>query len=384
MTRILGLADLHLQHDWFDWVAKECANYDLAVIAGDLANAFSNVGMHQQAKAIARFIAALPTPCIAVTGNHDFWTAGGSIDTYAEGGWLRMLRGKGNVSGVDGDTIDFQGLRICCNGWLQVPELNGPVDILVTHAPPAGSPCAGSASGGAVQSVDCGDPEIWAAVQEFPPSLVLSGHVHKPRRFACVWPPVDPTSLILVPGCNEESDIPSHWVIDTETRTAAHSDGGSVSWDFRPKQRDFTIVKAASFRVEEESLAEEGGCATDNEFAAMLACSVDGLLAMANAGDFFNVQHRNRRHWPRWQLIDGRPLAGLREVLLLLRARTTSDFAVMEFFLTPTDSLFFSSDDPDADGVKIDDSPLALLRRRGASAVPLVLQHALRFGDIGS
>ncbi|HVT30276.1 MAG TPA: metallophosphoesterase [Lacipirellulaceae bacterium] len=377
--RVLHVADLHLQHDWFDWVAKECANYDLVVIAGDLANAFSNVGLHQQTKAIARFITALSTPCAAVTGNHDFWTARGSIDTYAEGGWLRMLRGKGNVMGVDGDTLEFQGLRFCCNGWLQVPSPNDRIDFLVTHAPPAGCQCAG-----AVESVDVGDPQLWPAVQDFPPSLVLSGHVHQPRRFACTWPPADPTSLILVPGCDEQSDIPSYWVIDTETRRATHSDGGTVSWDFRPESRDFTILKAASFGVEEESLAEEGGCATDNEFAATLRCSVGDLLVREKAGELFYILHRNERHWPRWQLINGQPIAGLREILKTLRSRHTSDSSIADFFLTPTESLFYSSDEPDADGVRMNDSPLALLRRRGSTAVPRVLQHALRFGDIGA
>jgi Icc-related predicted phosphoesterase len=222
---ILSLADLHRRLDWFAWVAQESVNHDLVVFSGDLQQAFSNVGMHAQAKTISEFLAALTVPCVAVTGNHDFWTARGSIDRYAEGGWLRMLRGKGHILGVDGDTIEFHGLRVCCNGWLQVPDLNGPIDVLVTHAPPSGCQCASGAEG-----IDVGDPDIWPAVQEFPPTLVLSGHIHQPRRLTCTWPPIDPTSLILVPGCNEDADVPCHWVIDTDAKIATHSDGEVVRY----------------------------------------------------------------------------------------------------------------------------------------------------------
>lgn len=223
--RILHLADLHLRSDWFEWVAKQCVNHNLVVIAGDLENAFSNIGMHAQAKAIMAFLCALPRPCVAVTGNHDYWTARGSIDTYAEGGWLRMLRGKGNVIGVDGDTIDFGGARLCCNGWLRTPDLNAPVDILVTHAPPAGCMCASGAEG-----IDVGDPDLWPAVQEFPPTLVLCGHVHQPRSLACAWTPIDPTSLVLVPGFDETAAVPCHWMIDTDARIATHSGGEVVRY----------------------------------------------------------------------------------------------------------------------------------------------------------
>jgi uncharacterized protein len=221
--KVLHLADLHFNERWFDWVARECVNYGLVVFAGDLQNGFANTGMHAQAKTIAEFLTSLPTACVAVTGNHDFWTARGSIDRYADGGWLRMLRGKGNLIGVDGDIVDYHGLRICCNGWLQVPDLGSPIDLLVTHAPPAGCQSASEAEG-----MDVGDPELWPAVQEFPPSIVLSGHVHHPRQLACTWPPIDPTSLILVAGCNEDAAVPNHWILDTDTGIAHHSGGESV------------------------------------------------------------------------------------------------------------------------------------------------------------
>ena len=225
LMRLLHVADLHLNQRWFDWVTQQSSKYDAVIVAGDLQNAWVKEGMHAQAKTIAKFLTSLSAPCLAVTGNHDYWTARGSTDVYAEGGWLRILRGKGSVRAADGDVSDIAGLRVCCNGWLQVPDLFAQADIIVTHAPPTGSPCATGAEG-----MDAGDPEIWSAVSDCPPTLMLCGHVHQPRSFACHWPPVDPTTWILVSGYAEASPVPQHWVIDTDSKHAVHSSGIGIAW----------------------------------------------------------------------------------------------------------------------------------------------------------
>jgi len=231
-VKILHLADLHLQHDWFDWVASSGARsqFDLIVIAGDLQDAFSNTPMHDQARAISKWMADLrPTPIVVCSGNHDFWSASGSPDPDAEGGWIRELkwnRMKARVVGVDGNIIDFHGLRIAVNGWLQVPAIDGPIDILVTHAPPVGCDCSIGA-----ESHDVGDPELWDALKYNPPRLMLCGHVHQPRCTWCRWPPPDnPTTLVLVPGCSEDDPVPAHWIIDTDDRSAKHSGGAVVKY----------------------------------------------------------------------------------------------------------------------------------------------------------
>lgn len=227
MTRILHVSDLHNDQRWLAWVAEHCVEVDLVCIAGDLQNAFAPIGMHAQAKQLREWLVSLSAPICVVDGNHDFWTAHGSIDLHADGGWLKLLRGRGNVLGVPGDVIDFRDLRIACNGWLQVPDLDRPVDVLVTHAPPSGCQCAAGAEG-----IDVGDPDLWPAVQEYPPRIVLSGHIHKPRKVACAWPPIDPTSLVLVPGCDETADVPAHWMIDTDAGTASHSSGEEVLFNY--------------------------------------------------------------------------------------------------------------------------------------------------------
>jgi len=224
--KILLVADLHLQHEWFDWVASQAARFDLLVIAGDLQDAFSNTPMHAQAREITKWLLELRTPTVVCSGNHDFWVKSHlvSVDTDADAAWLRRLRGKGNIVGVDGDMVDFGGLRIAVNGWLQVPAIDGPIDILVTHAPPMGCVCAVAADGR-----DVGDPCLWDALKYYPPNLILAGHIHEPRRVWCRWPPPDnPTTLVLVPGFEAENPVPAHWIIDFDRHVAIHSDGAVV------------------------------------------------------------------------------------------------------------------------------------------------------------
>ncbi len=154
--------------------------------------------MHTQAWQCSAWLLSLRTPTVVCSGNHDFWPKSrtGSVDPDAEGAWLRRLRGKGNIVAVDGDTVEFGGLRIAVNGWLQVPPLSsGHFDIVVSHSPPKGCPCASGVNG-----QDNGDPQIWDVLRWDPPSLLLAGHIHEPRKHWCRWPPTNPRTLVLVPG----------------------------------------------------------------------------------------------------------------------------------------------------------------------------------------
>lgn len=225
--KILHVADLHFRRGWFDWVASCGRKFELIVIAGDLQDAFSSTSMHEQAKAIRKWLLSLERPTIVCSGNHDFWVGDPRVtkDVFAEGGWLRNLRGQGSIVGVDGALVRRHDVLAAVNGWLQVPDLDEPVDLLVTHAPPSGCACASGAEGR-----DVGDPDLWPALQEYPPTILLCGHIHTPRAFACSWPPIDPTTRVLVPGCDESAELPNHWVIDTHSRTAKHSLGEVVQY----------------------------------------------------------------------------------------------------------------------------------------------------------
>lgn len=218
--RILHVSDLHLDHEWFDWVASHCINFDLLIIAGDLQNAFSNSKMHDQARAVSDWLLGLRTPTIVCSGNHDYWVGGprGPYDLMAEAGWLKNLMNRGNIIGVDGETVDFRGIKILVNGWMQVPNVCGGVDIVVSHGPPEGCACAHGLGG------DFGDPEIWPALADFPPKFILSGHIHFPSRLWAHWPALEPKTVVLVPGFFHSS-VPAHWILNFETMVAVHSAG---------------------------------------------------------------------------------------------------------------------------------------------------------------
>ena len=161
-------------------------------------------------------------PTIVCSGNHDYWTKSRllSVDTDAEAAWLRRLRGQGRVIAVDGDTVCIDRVTFCVNGGLQTPVLTAPPDVLVTHAPPSGCACAAGPS-----ASDCGDPLIWAAVEQHPPKLLLCVHIHEPFHFATRWPTKDGATVVLVPGCAPESSTPAYWLVDTLANTATHSTG---------------------------------------------------------------------------------------------------------------------------------------------------------------
>ncbi len=218
------MADLHLR--WFDWVAASAIQYDLLVIAGDLQDAFSPMPRHRQAKLCSEWLLSLQTPTVVCSGNHDFWPKDErvSVDTAAEGGWFRRLRGRGAIAGTDGDQISFEDLRIAVKGWSKSQRLVDPADIVVAHAPPTGSDSARS------NSQDCGDPSLSCSWEVTPPLLLLCGHAHQPNSLWSHWPSGTTTTLVLVPGCDLDAPVPAYWEIDTDAAIARHSSGCEVSF----------------------------------------------------------------------------------------------------------------------------------------------------------
>ena len=236
--KILHVADLHLNPDWLNWLAQEAPRFDLIAIAGDMLNAFAGRSMVDPANTVSKRLIQLECPTVLCSGNHDYWMKSPRVkgeDRDAEGAWVKRLKGQGAIIGVDGDVITFQPkysedepVKIVVSGWLQTPDLDEDVDIIVTHAPPSGCHCSVGAEG-----YDVGDPDLWPALQYHPTKLILSGHVHQPYRYVCSWPPVEPQSLIMVPGMRDRGNAPSYWIIDTGLGRAAHSSGATVAfiWD---------------------------------------------------------------------------------------------------------------------------------------------------------
>ena len=221
--KILHVSDIHLR--WFDWVHIEARHFDLVVLTGDIMDGFANVALHAQVKICTDFLLGLPTKTAVVTGNHDFYGKphGVSIDTSADGAWIKRLRGKSNIVAVDRDFLEIAGLTIGCLGWLQSPDWPVSPDIILAHAPPAACPCSAPADG----QQDLGDPELWGILNQSTDGafrLVLSGHIHEPRRHWCRWS-MDPKATVLNTGCDLDALMPLHWVIDTDERTACWFDG---------------------------------------------------------------------------------------------------------------------------------------------------------------
>ncbi|MBW7893695.1 MAG: metallophosphoesterase [Opitutaceae bacterium] len=236
--KILLVADLHLNSCWFDWVVNEADRFDLVAIAGDVLNAFSDRRLLDQVNDVTKWLMHLKCPLVICSGNHDYWSKSPRVieeDQNAEAAWIKRLKGRGQIIGIDGDVVNFQPkfsddapTRIVVNGWLQTPELDGEVDIVVTHSPPSSCYCSIGDEG-----YDVGDTDLWPALQYHPPKLILSGHVHRPYKFISSWPQVESQSLILVPGVSGNGKTPAHWNIDTGLGRAVHSSGvgATFRWD---------------------------------------------------------------------------------------------------------------------------------------------------------
>lgn len=225
--KILHVADFHADHDFYAWGANAAQKYDLLVIAGDLIDMWvRGVSYHEQARAIRRWLVELQTPSLVVSGNHDFWVSrNDTIDAQAEGSWVRNLRGQGKIAGVDSDDVVIGGIKFCCHGWMKRWDLGKKCDVLVTHAPPAGTSTSTTKNGR-----DHGDPEV--RDMQHMPRLILSGHVHSPTAFWHRWPAVE--SLVLNPGHDGHASEPLHWIIDTDHGVATHSLGDVVRFGRLP------------------------------------------------------------------------------------------------------------------------------------------------------
>lgn len=231
--KILHVADLHARRPWLDWVSSHAKEFDLIFIAGDLEDAFGEEGMHPQARWLSAWLVALPVPTVVCTGNHDWWPKDERvIDVYAEGGWLRMLEGKGQIIAADGSAVTVGGLRIASIGWNQLPDWPDSTDIVVCHAPPPSTPVAGIDFG---LGCEPDQSDLWQTLWAKPPRLFLCGHIHSPRKNSYWFPPGEQQTLILNPGCDFDSQEPYRWEIDT--------DRGLATW-LGPERYEVRFIEA--------------------------------------------------------------------------------------------------------------------------------------------
>lgn len=220
--RLLHVADLHFRREWFAWLSRRAPEFDAVCIAGDLLDMFpgARTDIHNQARWVRAWLQGQPGPLFVCSGNHDLWPESlHVVDTDAEGGWLQKARRPGRVF-VDGDSRQCDLVRISCTRWGAIPEpFAGIPNIVLVHAPPEGTPIALECGN------DVGDAQVLSAAQRLPAgSIILSGHVHDPRR----WYARIGATLCLNPGVDRDAACPNHVVIDLAARRV-HFEGWGQS-----------------------------------------------------------------------------------------------------------------------------------------------------------
>ena len=222
--RILHVTDFHFRKPWFHWLSVEVQKYDVCCFTGDFIDSFPNaaVGLHQQARWILDWLREFPKPLFACTGNHDYWPEQGSArDADANGGWLLKAARPGLA--VDGSftqlgTVNFMSLPWAFESRVAI-TIATPT-ILLSHAAPLGTFIGLCLDG------DMGDPELADVVEKLPQgSLVLSGHVHEPKRWhdriGSVW--------CFNPGVDSNAETPNYVAIDTTAGLAIRYGWGHES-----------------------------------------------------------------------------------------------------------------------------------------------------------
>jgi Icc-related predicted phosphoesterase len=183
-VKILFVADLHYALKQFDWLTANAANYDLAIIGGDLLDLGSLLDIDVQIVVVEKYLCRLreKTPLLVSSGNHDCETRSAANESICQ--WLHSV--KAGQLFVDGDSVERGGLLITICPWWDGPVSRGEVEkllerdagrtktkwIWIHHAPPDRSPVSwtGKHFGG--------DEFLVEWIRRFQPDLVLSGHIH--------------------------------------------------------------------------------------------------------------------------------------------------------------------------------------------------------------
>lgn len=118
MIRVAAVGDIHLGPDSagllrpaFDTLA-DCA--DLLLLAGDL----TRHGTAREAGVVAREVAGLAVPVVAVLGNHDYQSdQEEAVTRQLTGAGVHVLEGDGVVLDLDGTRVGVAGTKGFCGGF---------------------------------------------------------------------------------------------------------------------------------------------------------------------------------------------------------------------------------------------------------------------------
>lgn len=185
----------------------------------------SRIGLRTQARWVRDWLKEFPGQLYVCTGNHDWWPCDDRVvDNDAEGGWLRKAARESVM--VDGTCVLREGYHFVGCPWAHTPVVEGNAPaVLLVHAPPLATPISSDLDR------EVGDPDVAAAVRNLlVASLVLSGHIHAPRR----WHARLGGAWCFNPGVDRGAEVPNHIVIDSVTKEATfHGFGreiGPLRW----------------------------------------------------------------------------------------------------------------------------------------------------------
>lgn len=182
--RLLFVADLHYSLKQFDWLLARAADYDVAVIGGDLLDLSSALDADVQIAIVEKYLGLLrqKTRLVVSSGNHDGDSRNSADESVAE--WLRAARSE--RLHVDGDSFEVGDIRITVCPWWDGQLSRGELEAMlereaaqvrgrwlwIHHAPPEGARTSWSGR------KFVGDEFLRGWIERFNPDMVLSGHVH--------------------------------------------------------------------------------------------------------------------------------------------------------------------------------------------------------------
>ncbi len=183
--KLLTVGDLHYNIRQFDWLLQCAEQYEAVIIAGDLLNIAGYVDVDTQILVVRKYLQRLKerTTVMVCSGNHDLDEKDPDGEFHAD--WLRDKA----LDGLHGDGAgcDLAGWHFSLCPWWDGPaERRGVGEfiqsearrgfdrwIVVHHAPPSGTRTAWSGKR------EFGDDQLRSLIEEHPPQIVLSGHVHQ-------------------------------------------------------------------------------------------------------------------------------------------------------------------------------------------------------------
>ncbi|WP_052574105.1 metallophosphoesterase [Haloferula sp. BvORR071] len=181
--KLLFVADLHYTLKQFDWLTAQASGCDAIIIGGDLLDLGSALEIDIQIVVIEKYLRRLRelTLVIVSSGNHDGDHRDAAGESRAR--WLGDV--KNERLHVDGESIDFAGMRITICPWWDGPVSCAEVEEQLSAAiPPEGTPWLWvyhAAPEGPLSWTGkqfAGDATLTGWIDRFSPRIVLSGHIH--------------------------------------------------------------------------------------------------------------------------------------------------------------------------------------------------------------